>query len=93
MALIKNIHQMRSIKSREQLLIEENVFVSKGTRFHVPEIITQSLAVVERPNRPRRTKIICTLSEQTGSYESMLNLYKEGMNIIRVNMAYTSKKI
>ena len=35
-----------------------------------------------------KTKIICTLGPATESYEKLFQLYKAGMNVIRLNMSH-----
>ena len=38
----------------------------------------------------KRTKIITTVGPSTRSKEGILNLYKKGMNVVRVNMSHAS---
>ena len=38
----------------------------------------------------KRTKIITTVGPSTKSKESILNLYKKGMNVVRINMSHAS---
>ncbi len=38
----------------------------------------------------KRTKIITTVGPSTRSLEGILNLYKKGMNVVRVNMSHAS---
>jgi len=36
----------------------------------------------------RKTKIICTIGPTTGSYDMLLEMYKAGMNVVRLNMSH-----
>ena len=38
----------------------------------------------------KRTKIIATIGPSTKSKNSILKLYKQGMNVVRVNMSHAS---
>ena len=38
----------------------------------------------------KRTKIITTVGPSTKSKTSILNLYKKGMNVVRINMSHAS---
>eukprot|EP01016_Furgasonia_blochmanni_P026829 TRINITY_DN2838_c0_g1_i13.p3 TRINITY_DN2838_c0_g1~~TRINITY_DN2838_c0_g1_i13.p3 ORF type:complete len:163 (-),score=30.23 TRINITY_DN2838_c0_g1_i13:1715-2203(-) len=42
--------------------------------------------------RAKRTKIICTVSNQTCNFDTLLSIYDAGMNIIRLNLAYANEK-
>ncbi len=41
----------------------------------------------------RKTKIICTLGPSTDSYDVLVSMVKEGMNVVRFNMAHGDYKI
>ena len=40
--------------------------------------------------KEKKTKIICTVSDRNCSVEFIENLYKEGMNVVRINSAHTT---
>ena len=39
-------------------------------------------------NPLRKTKIICTIGPDTGTYEMLMAMYKAGMNVVRLNMSH-----
>ena len=41
----------------------------------------------------RKTKIICTLGPSTDSYDVLVSMVKEGMNVVRFNMAHGDYEI
>ena len=40
----------------------------------------------------RKTKIICTLGPASSTYEVLLAMAKEGMNVARINMSHGTKE-
>lgn len=36
----------------------------------------------------RRTKVICTIGPATADFETLHQLYKAGMNVVRLNMSH-----
>lgn len=51
---------------------------------------TKNLKVHSKVIDPRKTSIICTIGPKTNNVQSILNLRKAGMNIVRMNFSHGS---
>lgn len=49
-------------------------------------------AMTAAVERPRKTKIICTIGPKTASFEAIRRLAEQGMNVARLNMSHGSQE-